>query len=133
MRHRVRREGHQLGRGRGQYSGNVGRTENWQIGVFAAYATILCHTLVDREFHLPKSWTEDRERCRAARSPGERGLATKKRAGPHHGPAGACLSAASGLGPRTVGAGAKHRLVFIDRLLATLVHLRHGATRDVSA
>ncbi len=32
-----------------------------------------------------------------------------------------------------VGAGAKHRLVFVDRLLATLVHLRHGATRDVLA
>ena len=27
---------------------------------------------------------------------------------------------------RAVGAGAKHRLVFVDRLLATLVHLRHG-------
>lgn len=34
---------------------------------------------------------------------------------------------------RAVGAGAKHRLVFIDRLLATLVHLRHGATYDVLA
>lgn len=34
---------------------------------------------------------------------------------------------------RAVGAGAKHRLVFIDRLLATLVHLRHGATHDVLA
>ncbi|MEU8917858.1 transposase family protein [Streptomyces nigrescens] len=32
-----------------------------------------------------------------------------------------------------MGAGAKHRLVFIDRLLATLVHLRHGATHDVLA
>jgi hypothetical protein len=31
-----------------------------------------------------------------------------------------------------VGAGAKHRLVFVDRLLA-LVHLRHGATHDVLA
>lgn len=27
---------------------------------------------------------------------------------------------------RAVGAGANHRLVFVDRLLATLVHLRHG-------
>src|SRR3712207_486754 len=27
---------------------------------------------------------------------------------------------------RAVGAGARHRLVFLDRLLATLVHLRHG-------
>ncbi|MFG2539327.1 transposase family protein [Streptomyces sp. NPDC048511] len=32
---------------------------------------------------------------------------------------------------RAVGAGAKHRMVLIDRLLATLVHLRHGVTHDV--
>ncbi|MFE5142375.1 transposase family protein [Streptomyces fagopyri] len=32
-----------------------------------------------------------------------------------------------------MGAGAKHQLVFVDRLLATLVHLRHGATHDVLA
>ena len=34
---------------------------------------------------------------------------------------------------RAVGAGAKHRLVIVDRLLATLVHLRHGVTHDVLA
>ncbi|WP_234329563.1 MULTISPECIES: transposase family protein [unclassified Streptomyces] len=34
---------------------------------------------------------------------------------------------------RAVGAGAKHRLVFVDRLLATLVHLRHATTHDVLA
>ncbi len=34
---------------------------------------------------------------------------------------------------RAVGAGAQYRLVFIDRLLATLVHLRHGVTHDVLA
>ncbi|MGW8953964.1 transposase family protein [Streptomyces sp. NPDC055709] len=34
---------------------------------------------------------------------------------------------------RAVGAGAKHRLVFVDRLLATLVHRRHGVTHDVLA
>ncbi|MEU6622036.1 transposase family protein [Streptomyces litmocidini] len=34
---------------------------------------------------------------------------------------------------RAVGAGAKYRLVFVDRLLATLVHLRHGVTHDVLA
>ncbi|MGR6964242.1 helix-turn-helix domain-containing protein [Geodermatophilus sp. URMC 61] len=34
---------------------------------------------------------------------------------------------------RAVGAGARHRLVFLDRLLATLVHLRHGVTHDVPA
>src|SRR5687768_9820038 len=32
---------------------------------------------------------------------------------------------------RAVGAGARYRLVFVDRLLATLVHLRHGVTSDV--
>ena len=34
---------------------------------------------------------------------------------------------------RAVGAGARHRLVFLDRLLATLVHLCHGVTHDVLA
>ncbi|MER7360901.1 transposase family protein [Nonomuraea dietziae] len=32
---------------------------------------------------------------------------------------------------RRIGAGARHKLVFVDRLLATLVHLRHGVTHDV--
>ncbi|MER6407994.1 transposase family protein [Streptomyces viridosporus] len=40
---------------------------------------------------------------------------------------------ASRLRKRTIGAGAKHRPVFVDRLLTTLVHLRHGVTHDVSA
>ncbi|MEU9057158.1 transposase family protein [Streptomyces sp. NPDC048384] len=34
---------------------------------------------------------------------------------------------------RAVGAGAKHKFVFVDRLLATLVSLRHGTTHDVLA
>jgi hypothetical protein len=34
---------------------------------------------------------------------------------------------------RAIGTGARHRLVFLDRLLATLVHLRHGVTHDVLA
>ena len=34
---------------------------------------------------------------------------------------------------RGIGAGAKHRFAFRDRLLATLVHLRHGLTHDVVA
>jgi hypothetical protein len=32
-----------------------------------------------------------------------------------------------------VGAGAKYKFVFVDRLLATLVNLRHGTTHDVLA
>ncbi|WP_435280131.1 IS701 family transposase [Streptomyces sp. 1222.5] len=60
-----------------QYSGTAGRTENCQIGVFAAYATTRARALVDRELYLPKSWTDDRERCHAAKIPDDRGFATK--------------------------------------------------------
>lgn len=34
---------------------------------------------------------------------------------------------------RAVGAGARYKLVFVDRLLVTLVHLRHATTHDVLA
>ncbi|MFF0628852.1 IS701 family transposase [Streptomyces sp. NPDC004296] len=54
-----------------------GRTENCQVAVFAAYASSRGRTLVDRELYLPKSWTSDRERCRAAKVPDGRGFATK--------------------------------------------------------
>ncbi|WP_413098204.1 IS701 family transposase [Streptomyces sp. Inha503] len=60
-----------------QYSGTAGRTENCQIGVFAAYASPKGRALVDRELYLPKSWTSDAGRCRAAKIPEERGFATK--------------------------------------------------------
>ncbi|WP_406482731.1 IS701 family transposase [Streptomyces sp. NBC_01615] len=54
-----------------------GRTENCQIGVFAAYASARGRALVDRELYLPKSWTEDRERCRTAKVPDDQAFATK--------------------------------------------------------
>ncbi|MGW2110526.1 IS701 family transposase [Streptomyces sp. NPDC001948] len=60
-----------------QYSGTAGRTENCQIGVFAAYATARGRALVDRELYIPRSWAEDRERCRAAKVPDNREFATK--------------------------------------------------------
>nr|WP_259470970.1 transposase [Streptomyces sp. 1114.5] len=60
-----------------QYSGTAGRTENCQIGVFAAYATGRGRALVDRELYLPKSWTEDRDRCRAAKIPEDQDFHTK--------------------------------------------------------
>lgn len=60
-----------------QYSGTGGRTENCQIGVFAAHTTPAGRALVDRELYLPKSWTGDPDRCRAARVPAERESATK--------------------------------------------------------
>jgi SRSO17 transposase len=60
-----------------QYSGTAGRIENCQIGVFLTYASQGNHTLVDRELYLPKSWTEDPERCRAADVPEDVVFATK--------------------------------------------------------
>ncbi|WP_051808139.1 IS701 family transposase, partial [Streptomyces sp. NRRL F-2664] len=60
-----------------QYTGTSGKIDNCQIGVFAAYATGRGRALVDRELYLPKAWTSDRERCRAAKIPDERHFATK--------------------------------------------------------
>lgn len=60
------------------YSGTAGRTENCQIGLFAAYATTRGRALAARELYLPKSWMDDRERCRAAKIPDERVFASKR-------------------------------------------------------
>jgi SRSO17 transposase len=60
-----------------QYTGTVGKVENCQIGVFVGYASPLGQALVDRELYLPQEWTNDRERCRQAGIPEDRGFATK--------------------------------------------------------
>jgi SRSO17 transposase len=62
-----------------QYSGTAGRTENCQIGTFLAYASVHGHALIDRELYLPASWTDDRDRCRAAGIGDEVEFATKPR------------------------------------------------------
>jgi SRSO17 transposase len=59
-----------------QYSGTAGRTENCQIGVFLAYASPHGHALIDRELYIPASWTDDRDRCRAAGIPDDIEFAT---------------------------------------------------------
>ena len=60
-----------------QYSGTAGRVENCQLGVFCAYATGKGRALIDRELYLPKSWTDDRDRCREAAVPDDVQFATK--------------------------------------------------------
>ena len=60
-----------------QYSGTAGRIENCQLGVFLAYAAPNGRALIDRELYLPKSWTDDRDRCRAAGVPDDVQFATK--------------------------------------------------------
>jgi len=60
-----------------QYSGTAGRVENCQLGVFLAYASPKGRALLDRELYLPKSWTDDRDRCREAGIPDGVQFATK--------------------------------------------------------
>jgi SRSO17 transposase len=60
-----------------QYSGTAGRVENCQLGVFLAYAGPRGRALVDRELYLPRSWTEDRDRCREAGVPEDVVFASK--------------------------------------------------------
>jgi SRSO17 transposase len=60
-----------------QYTGTAGRIENSQVAVFLGYATGHGHALVDRELYLPKSWTADSDRCRAAGVPAETVFTTK--------------------------------------------------------
>ncbi|WP_344323765.1 transposase family protein, partial [Streptomyces macrosporus] len=40
-------------------------------------------------------------------------------------------AARGGVRKRAAGAGARHRLVFVDRLVATLIHLRHDLPHSV--
>ena len=60
-----------------QYSGTAGGTANSQVGVFLVYAGSQGHTFLDRALYLPRSWTDDRERCQAAGVPDEVEFATK--------------------------------------------------------
>jgi SRSO17 transposase len=60
-----------------QYSGTAGRVANCQVGVFLAYAGRDGQGLLDRELYLPREWTDDRQRCRAAGIPDDVRFATK--------------------------------------------------------
>jgi SRSO17 transposase len=60
-----------------QYSGTAGKVDNCQLGVFLAYASGKGRAFIDRELYLPRSWTNDPARCRAARVPAEVPFRTK--------------------------------------------------------
>ena len=49
-----------------QYSGTAGRIENCQLGAFLTHVSPAGRALIDRELYLPKTWTEDHERCTEA-------------------------------------------------------------------
>ncbi len=60
-----------------QYCGSLGKKENCQVGVLLAYVSERGHAFIDRELYLPKAWTHDPERLRAARVPAEVAFQTK--------------------------------------------------------
>jgi SRSO17 transposase len=70
-----------------QYSGPAGKVDNCQLGVFLASAGSKGRAMIDRELCLPRSWTNDPARCRAARVPEQVGFQTKPQL------AGSCWSA----------------------------------------
>jgi SRSO17 transposase len=62
-----------------QYTGSVGKITNCQIGVFACYVSRHGHAFIDRALHLPKEWTDEPTRLKAAHVPRDAGFATKPR------------------------------------------------------
>jgi SRSO17 transposase len=60
-----------------QYSGTAGRIENCQIGVLLVYYTVRGHTFLDRALYLPRSWTDQAQRCQAVGIPPTVAFATK--------------------------------------------------------
>ena len=60
-----------------QYTGSAGKITNCQIGVFASYVSRHGHAFIDRALYLPKEWTDDPARLKAAHVPNNAGFATK--------------------------------------------------------
>jgi SRSO17 transposase len=60
-----------------QYTGSAGKIANCQIGVFACYVSRHGHAFIDRALYLPKEWTDDPKRLKAAHVPEDVNFATK--------------------------------------------------------
>jgi len=60
-----------------QYTGTAGRIENAQVAVYLVYSAKAGHAAIDRELYIPRSWTEDRQRCASAGIPEQIGFVTK--------------------------------------------------------
>ena len=60
-----------------QYTGTAGRIENAQVAVYLVYSAEGGHAAIDRSLYVPRSWTDDPDRCRAAGIPDHLAFATK--------------------------------------------------------
>jgi SRSO17 transposase len=52
-----------------QWCGRLGKVDNCQVAIYMAYVSRKDHTLVNTRLYLPKEWTGDRKRCKAAGMP----------------------------------------------------------------
>jgi SRSO17 transposase len=71
------KKGHRTAGVQRQYTGTAGRIENAQVAVYLTYAAAAGHAAIDRELYLPRSWTGNPARCRAAGIPDGTAFATK--------------------------------------------------------
>jgi len=60
-----------------QWCGRLGKVDNCQVGVFASLVKDASAALIDGRLYLPKEWTDDRKRCRAAGVPDDVTFKTK--------------------------------------------------------
>ena len=60
-----------------RYTGSAGKITNCQIGVFACYVSQHGHAFIDRALYVPKAWTDDPARLKAAHVPEKTAFATK--------------------------------------------------------
>ena len=52
-----------------QYAGVIGKVDNCQVGVYASLVNGIYATIINERLFLPKSWTEDVDRCEDAGIP----------------------------------------------------------------
>jgi SRSO17 transposase len=52
-----------------QYSGQLGKVDNCQVAVYGALSTGEYYNLIDTRLYMPREWTDDRNRCKAAGVP----------------------------------------------------------------
>ncbi|MEV7601236.1 IS701 family transposase [Kitasatospora sp. NPDC089797] len=94
-----------------QYTGTAGRIENAQVAVYLVYSAALGHAAIDRALYVPRSWTDDPERCRAAGIPDDLAFATK-------------LQLAAKMIVQALNAGTPARWVAGDEVYGDNPHLR---------
>lgn len=60
-----------------QHTGTAGGVENAQVAVCLVYSAARGHAAIDRALYVPRSWTEDPDRCRNAGIPDGLAFAVK--------------------------------------------------------